>query len=383
MPGANGNTPKAYLNGSWRDWNAVQGNLGGTWRLASDVYMKHNDTWKKVWVRLTAPTGGSTSLSHVTATISWTAGVGQEGFKLYRNGTFVKNVAANATSTTDVVPAMQTNYTYTVSAYAGPTETAQISCGAAVSAQVGTPTISSSLVAGWGYINDSWNGFDVTFNSSTSAVANVSSYEIEYKYLNFGGTITNGYPGTGTSANISFGQDYHVEVRWRARIVHNGTEYNGAWSNVRTLLSGRPQIRTSRTDDYSVESWADRERYNGPGVSNSTTLPTSYTANNILVDSYQFRNLSASSLPASQITSSTRSVVLIKPGTNVTLSGTPYVSNGYDSAQYTNYTDGSNSYRIDATGTGWFNFADSRKLVGTIRFLVRYVSQSAVNPSTY
>jgi hypothetical protein len=131
MPGINGHTPKAYL-GSWKDWEAVQGNLSGAWRIASDVYVKDGGVWKQVWVRLTEPTSGSTSLSDVTATISWTAGVGQEGFKLYRNGTFVKNIAANATSTTDTLPALNTTYTYTVSAFAGTTETAQISCGAGV-----------------------------------------------------------------------------------------------------------------------------------------------------------------------------------------------------------------------------------------------------------
>jgi len=373
MPGAGGNTPKAYSGGSWKDWEAVQGKLGGSWKLASDVYAKSGGTWKQVWVRLTAPTNGSTTLSDVTATISWTPGVGQEGFKLYRNGSFVKDVAANATSTTDALPALNVTYTYTVSAYAGSTETAQISCGAGVSQGVGTPTASASIVTDWGYIDDSWDGSQIVFNTSCTSVANVSGYQYS---LDNGVSQTNDADRT---VNFGLNQDTSVQVVWRAYRTYNAVTYYGAWSNQKTVSAGRPQIRTQRTDDYSVESWADRERYNGPGVSNSTTLPTSYSANNILVVSYQFRNLSASSLPASQITSATRSVRLVRPGTDVVLSGTPYVSNGYDSSVYTNYTDGSSSYAIQATGTGWFNFADSRKLVGTIRFIVRYVSQSAVS----
>lgn len=374
MPGINGHTPQAYSGGSWKNWEAVSGNIDGTWRTASDVYVKHNDTWKQVWVRLTAPTSGSRSISHVTVTISWTAGVGQEGFKLYRNGVFVKNVAANATSTTDVVPAMYTNYTYTVSAYAGSTETAQISCGAAVQATIGTPTLSSSVSIDWAYYLDSWNGYNLEFTNTSTSVANASGYRFEYNYANLGGTITYNTT-TSTSVTLETPQDYDVTVRVQAYVDHNSVRYYGSYSSGKRLLSGRPLIRTARTDSYSVESWEDRERYNGPGVTNSTTLPTSYTAIGTIVDWYDYVNLSVNF--ASQITSSTRSVVLVKPGTNVTLSGTPYVSNGYDSSQFTNYTDSSNGYRIDCQGSGWFPFANTNKLTGTIRFRTRYISQAA------
>jgi hypothetical protein len=145
MPGINGHLPQAYHNGSWKNWSEVKGKFDGDWQNASDVYVKEDGEWKQVWVRLTAPTSGSSSVSGLTATISWTAGVGQEGFKLYRNGVFVKNVAANATSTTDTLPAYNTNFTYTVSAFAGATETAQISCGVVSAPLTAPPSGSTSL----------------------------------------------------------------------------------------------------------------------------------------------------------------------------------------------------------------------------------------------
>jgi len=378
MPGANGHTPQAYLAASWKNWEAVSGNLSGTWRTASDVYVNHNGTWKQVWVRLTAPTNGSTSISHVTATISWTAGVGQEGFKLYRNNIFVKNVSAGSTSTTDVVPAMYTNYTYTVSAYAGETETEKISCGSAVQATIGTPTLSSSITTNWGYTDDSWNGSNLVFTNTSTSVSNAGGYRFEYNYANLGGFISYNTTAS-TSVTLETPQDYDVTARVQAYVDHNGTRYYGSFSNSRRLLSGRPQIRTQQNDNYTFESWSDQERYSGPGLSNSSTLPVSYTANNVIVVSYQFRGLTANF--ASQITSSTRNVVLIRPGTNVTLSGTPYISNGYNSEVFTNYSDAINGYRVDCTGTGWFPFNNANKLTGTIRFVVRVITQAAVAAS--
>jgi hypothetical protein len=371
MPGANGNVPKAYLGGAWKDWNAVQGNLSGTWRLASDVYVKDGGTWKQVWVRLTAPTGGSSSISHVTATISWTAGVGQEGFKLYRNGTFVKNVAANETSTTDPVPAMQTNYAYTVSAYAGATETAQISCGT-VSAQVGTTTASASIVTDWGYVNDSWNGAQIVFNTSCAAVANATGYQ--YSFDN-GSNVTETLGST--SKQFGLNQDASVNIVWRAYVTYNSVNYFGAWSTpTRTVNAGRPQVRTQETQDIPFDAWADQERYY-TAFGTVTQLDAGYLAANILVTSYQFRNLTTNI--GSQITSATRSIVISKPGTNITLSGTPYVNNGWDSSVFTDYVD--QRFRVDPQGTGWFNFNNASKLSGTIRFIVRPVTQSAVTYS--
>ena len=285
------------------------------------------------------------------------------------NNVFVKNVSAGSTSTTDVVPAMYTNYTYTVSAYAGATETSRISCGSAVQATVGTPTLSSSITTDWGYTNDSWNGSNLVFTNTSTSVSNAGGYRFEYNYANLGGFISYNTT-TSTSVTLETPQDYDVTARVQAYVDHNGTRYYGSFSNSRRLLSGRPQIRTARTDNYSVEAWDTTERYNGVVAG---SLSTTYTAQNILVDSFQFRNLTATF--ASQITSSTRSVVIRKPGDNITLSGTPYISNGYNTDEFTNYAD--TGYRIDPTGTGWFPFDSANKLTGTIRFKVRYVSQAA------
>ena len=368
MPGANGNTPKAFNGGTWKDWNAVQGNLAGTWRLASDVFIRRNDVWTKVWVRLTAPTAGSSSISHVTATISWTAGVGQEGFKLYRNGTFVKNVTSG-TSTTDVVPTMQANHVYTVSAYAGATETAQISCGT-VSAQVGGTTASATINRDWTYVNGSWDGQAIVWNHSCTAVANATGYQYS---IDNGASVAY----TGTNAIPVYGsQDVTYLTRWRAYINYNGIDYFGAWSNTVTLYAGRPQIRTQETQDIPFDAWLDQERYY-TAFGTVTELNAGYLAANILVTSYQFRNLTTNI--GSQITSSTRSIVISKPGTNITLSGSPFVSNGWDSSVFTDYVD--QRFRVDPQGSGWFNFNNASKLSGTIRFIVRPVTQTAIGYS--
>jgi hypothetical protein len=367
MPAVGSNLAKAYFSGEWRDWNAVQGNLGGTWRLASDVYVKQGGEWKHVWVRLTGPTAGSSSISHVTATISWTAGVGQEGFKLYRNGVFVKNVAANATSTTDNVPAMQTNYAYTVSAYAGATETAQISCGT-VSAQVGSTTASVSLVTNWGYVNDSWDLNQIVFNTSCVAVANATGYQFS---SNNGATVSQTL--NTTSWQFPMSQNNTANIVWRAYVTHtDGIAYFGAWSNMVTVTAGRPQIRTQETQDIPFDAWLDQERYY-TAFGALTQLDAGYLAANILVTSYQFRNLTVNF--SSQITGTNRTIVISKPGTNITL-GPSGINNGWDSAVFTDYAD--QRYRVDPQGSSWFNFNNANKLSGTIRFIVRPVTQTAI-----
>jgi hypothetical protein len=55
------------------------------------------------------------------------------------------------------------------------------------------------------------------------------------------------------------------------------------------------------------------------------------------------------------------------------------VSNGWDSSVFTDYVD--QRFRVDAQGSGWFNFNNANKLSGTIRFIVRPVTQSAVTYS--
>jgi hypothetical protein len=261
---------------------------------------------------------------------------------------------------------MQTNYAYTVSAFAGPTETAQISCGT-VSAQVPNVTAFMNINRNWAYINDSWDGQAILFNASCTAAANATGYQ----YSNDNGASV-AFTG-GNYVLVSSSQDLTYPTVWRAYINYNGVNYFGAWSNTVTIYAGRPQIRTQETQDIPFDAWLDQERYY-TAFGAVTELNTSYSAFNILVDSYQFRNLTVNF--ASQITSSTRSITISRPGTNITLSGSPFVSNGWDSAVYTNYAD--QRYRIDPSGSGWFNFNNANKLSGTIRFVVRPVTQSAI-----
>jgi hypothetical protein len=373
MPGINGHNPQAYL-GSWKNWDAVSGNISGTWRTSSDVYVNHNGTWKQVWVRLTAPTGGSTSLSDVTATISWTAGVGQEGFKLYRNGTFVKNVAANATSTTDTLPALNTTYTYTVSAFAGTTETAQISCGAGVSQGVGVPTTSVVVTTDWAYTNNDWNGQPITFNTTCTVVANATSYQWS---LN-GGTSAGGTANRAYSFNLN--ENAVVNVRWRAVRVYAGVTYNGAWSNTKTVNAGQP-LKRNASQNFNYNKTAFRGQTIGETVNFTGGFGT-------VIDSYQFRNVDA--VNSSLLANNTRRVIFRRPsgaGGDIGIpfgsgsaSGTSDNSGNYVQGPFTNYVDGTYSISLisDPNVGGWSSSTSGVYLTFTIRFTGRSISQGAV-----
>ena len=373
MPGINGHTPKAYL-GSWKDWEAVQGNLSGAWRIASDVYVKDGGVWKQVWVRLTEPTSGSTSLSDVTATISWTAGVGQEGFKLYRNGTFVKNVAANATSTTDTLPALNTTYTYTVSAFAGTTETAQISCGAGVSQGVGVPTTSVVVTTDWAYTNSDWNDQPITFNTTCTVVANATSYQWS---LN-GGTSVGGTANRAYSFNLN--ENAVVNVRWRAVRVYAGVTYNGDWSNTKTVNAGQP-LKRNASQNFDYNKTAFRDQTVGETVNFVSGFGT-------VIDSYQFRNVDA--VNSSLLANDTRRVIFRRPsgaGGDISIpfgssnvSGTGDNSGNYVQGPFSNYVDGTYSISLisDPNVGGWASTTSGVYLTFTIRFTGRSVAQIAV-----
>ena len=376
MPGINGHDPKAYLSGSWKNWEAVSGNINGTWRTGSDVYVNHNGTWKQVWVRLTAPTNGSTTLSDTTATISWTPGVGQEGFKLYRDGVFVKNVAANATSTTDALPALNTTYTYTVSAYAGSTETAQISCGSAVGFSVGTPTASVSINTDWGYTNNTWNGNQIVFNTSCTAVTSASGYQYS---LDNGSTAAATLSTTSTTFNLN--QDNEVNVRWRAYRTYNSVDYFGPWSNTKNVKAGRPLTRSApitQTTTFNV--------FRGQTIG----AEPNYIANfGTVVDSYEFREVDA--VNSSLLANDTRRVVFRRPagaGGDISIpygssstSGTGDDNGDYKQGPFTNYVDGFYGISVISASSGvggWSSTTSGVYLNYKLRFVVRNITQIAV-----
>jgi hypothetical protein len=374
MPGVNGHNPQAYL-GSWKNWDAVSGNISGTWRTSSDVYVNHNGTWKQVWVRLTGPTGGSTSLSDVTATISWTAGVGQEGFKLYRNGTFVKNVTSG-TSTTDSLPTLNDTYTYTVSAYAGATETAQISCGAGVSQGVGTPTSSVSIDTDWAYTNNDWDGNQIVFNTSCTEVANATDYQ--YSLVNIPNEVVGTQAGRSTTFNMN--EDEIYSVRWRARRVYNGVTYTGPYSNTKTVNAGQP-LKRNASQNFNYNKTAFRDQTIGETVNFTGGFGT-------VIDSYQFRNVDA--VNSSLLANNTRRVIFRRPsgaGGDIGIpfgsgsaSGTSDNSGNYVQGPFTNYVDGTYSISLisDPNVGGWSSSTSGVYLTFTIRFTGRSISQGAV-----
>lgn len=368
MPGINGHDPKAYLSGSWKNWEAVSGNINGTWRTGSDVYVNHNGTWKQVWVRLTAPTNGSRSISDTTVTIYWTPGVGQEGFKLYRDGVFVKNVAANATQTTDSLPALNTTYTYTVSAYAGSTETAQISCGAAVGFSVGTPTASVSINTDWGYTNNTWNGNQIVFNTSCTAVTSASGYQYS---LDNGSTAAATLSTTSTTFNLN--QDNEVNVRWRAYRTYNSVNYFGPWSNTKNVKAGRPLTRNAaQNQDYNKTVRFDQ----------NIGETVDFGAFGVVVDSYEFRNVDA--VGSSLLANSNRRVTFHRPagaGGDIVIpygpsstSGTGDDNGNYKQGPFTNYVAG--YYGVETFGS--WSVASTPYVTYTLRFTVRTIAQLPV-----
>jgi hypothetical protein len=371
MPSTNGHSAKAYFTGLWRDWAAVQGNLGGTWRLASDVFVRQNNEWKKVWVRLTGPTGGSTSLSDVTATISWTAGVGQDGFKLYRNGTFVKNVTSG-TSTTDSLPTLWDTYTYTVSAYAGATETAQISCGAGVSQGVGTPTSSVSINTDWAYTNNDWDGNQIVFNTSCTEVANATDYQ--YSLVNIPNEVVGTQAGRSTTFNMDEDEIYYV--RWRARRTYNGVTYTGPYSNTKTVNAGQP-LKRNASQNFNY----NKDVYRGQTVGETVD----FGAFGTVVDSYVFRIVDA--VGSSLLANDTRRVIFRRPsgaGGDISIpfgsspsSGTSDDSGNYQQGPFTNYVAG--QYAVSAisasSGVGGWSAASTPYISYQLRFVVRSIQQ--------
>jgi hypothetical protein len=369
MPATNGHSAKAYFDGLWRDWNAVQGNLDGTWRLASDVFVRQNDEWKKVWVRLTGPTGGSTSLSDVTATISWTPGVGQDGFRIYRDGSLIGTTAANATSFSTALPALQTTYTYTVSAFAGSTETAQIAAGTA-RREVDAPTNSTAtILTDWGYVNNDWNGSAIYFTISCTG-----SIQTGFQYsLDNGASWSGGSPSN--SANVWFNENTEVNVRWRVWRNYNSVfYYSSASTSVVNIKTGRPLKRNP----------AENVNYNKTAQGVTTVGETvDFGAFGVVVDSYQFRSVDA--VGSSLLANSTRRVTFRRPsgaGGDIVIpygssptSGTSDGGGTYQQGPFTNYVAG--FYGLSTIGSGWPG-SGQPYVTYTLRFTVRSIAQTAI-----
>jgi peptidoglycan hydrolase-like protein with peptidoglycan-binding domain len=276
MPGVNGNLPQAYHNGSWKNWSEVKGKFNGEWENASDVFVKEDGEWEQVWVRLTAPTNGASSVGSGVFNISWTAGVGQEGFKLYRNGVFVKNVTSG-TSTTDPVPAFATNYTYTVSSYAGSTESSQISCGTvqATGPTNGTSsmptydskTASISWTAGVGHQGFKLyrNGTFVKDVAGTSTTDVVPSWQTNYTYTvaPYAGAVTGSQISCGAAVSGDIGPTTTPSISIAADWAYSSDTWNGSsflatfsWSTVYGTRTGyyyvvRDQNNTFISDGFT------------------------------------------------------------------------------------------------------------------------------------
>lgn len=94
------------------------------------------------------PTGlTATATSSSQINLSWTASAGTvTGYKVYKNGSYLKSVTT--TSTSDTGLSSSTNYCYTVSAYNSTGESGQSSQACATTQ---APPSASSMVWAWGY----------------------------------------------------------------------------------------------------------------------------------------------------------------------------------------------------------------------------------------
>jgi hypothetical protein len=383
MPGINGHNPQAYL-GSWKNWDAVSGNISGTWRTSSDVYVNHNGVWKQVWVRLTAPTAGSTSITSSTlsdeiATVSWTPGVGQEGFRVYRNGSLIATTAANATSYNDSLPALQTTYTYTVSAFAGSTETAQIAAGTA-RVEISVPTSSdASLARDWSYVDNDWDGVNIQFNISASgSFTNVTSFQ--YSIDNGANWLT---PTNSllASQNISLSENQEVNVRWRVVRTYKSVPYTGGISPNKNIKAGQP-LKRNASQNFNYNKTAFRGQTIGETVNFTGGFGT-------VIDSYQFRNVD--DVGSSLLANYTRRFIFRRPsgaGGDISIpfgsssvSGTSDNNGDYVQGPFTNYVDGTYSISLISASSGvggWSSSTSGVYLTFTIRFTGRSIAQIAV-----
>lgn len=297
MPGVNGNLPQAYHNGSWKNWSEVKGKFNGEWENASDVFVKEDGEWKQVWVRLTAPSNGTSSVGTGVFNVSWTAGVGQEGFKLYRNGVFVKNVTSG-TSTTDPVPAFGTNYAYTVSSYSGSTESSQISCGTvqATGPTNGTssmPTYSSktasiSWTAGVGHQGFKLyrNGTFVKDVAGTSTTDVVPSWQTNYTYTvaPYAGAVTGSQISCGAAVSGDIGPTTTPSISIAADWAYSSDTWNNA-SFLATFSWSRPYAGTGYY--YVVRDQNNTFIYDGFTSSASVTVAVPQdTGRRVVVQNY-------------------------------------------------------------------------------------------------
>jgi len=225
MPSVNGAVTQAKTTDpldvdSWRDWLAVFGNVEGTWGTAQNVYVKHNNTWKQVWIRLTDPTNFtvSTTPSSLTVTLNWTASVGADGYYIYRSdapSTILQTITGgSSTSTTVGIPQYYTNYTYAIKAFASTSTSGAASATASASiATASTPTITST--AGTRTQTLSW-----------SSVSGADGYTV-YRRTSPTGAATTVTSTASTSVNVTipdFYTTYYYSIA--AYNTDNGTNYS-------------------------------------------------------------------------------------------------------------------------------------------------------------
>lgn len=181
------------------------------YRISLPVSSPPDTTAPSVPMSLTA-----TELSSSQINLSWTAStdnVGVSGYKVYRNGTYLKSVTGTFTSDTGLSPSTQ--YCYTVSAYdTANNESAQSSQACAttlVSGTIPSPPLGVSATPGNGQIMISWTAISgaTSYNIYMASVSGVTKSNY--------GALPDGIKHTGvvspfTIAGLTNGKTYYFVV---------------------------------------------------------------------------------------------------------------------------------------------------------------------------
>lgn len=268
--------------GQWKAWDTVWAKYNGIWTYGVAVWVKKDGIWKQVFVRLTAATnlGVAVTAGSTTATFTWTAGLGADGYRIYNGSTLVKTVAGGSSTTTTVTIDYYVAYTFKVVAYAGTQEAAAtniVSVNNSISAPTalsitggsGTKAVTLSWTAGSGQSTYYIYRNDVYIAQTTSLTydTNLPDYYTSYTYKVRGFYLDNTSGATEASKSASMATP----------VVTASSRTIGAWgytANYNEWDDVNPNMYFSWG---AIDGASSYDVYNSAGTYISNTTGTSTT----------------------------------------------------------------------------------------------------------
>ena len=158
-----------------------------------------------------APTGLTAAASSCSQiNLSWSAstdsgGSGLKGYNIYRNGTFLKQVLAPATSTSDTGLSAQTGYSYTASAVDNAGNQSAQSTAASATTPSCTDTTPPSMPLGVFATAVSSSQINLSWSPSTdTGGSGLAGYNVYRGGVLIGGTTLTSHSNTGLTANTQY-----------------------------------------------------------------------------------------------------------------------------------------------------------------------------------